>query len=91
MRKLDIIEGIMEMTGLPRREVDQIVYIIIDEIITCLARGEKVKITGLGTFHVRHKKKRIGRNPKTGEEAEICERNVISFRPSVVLKRLIKY
>ena len=62
---------------------------IIEEILSCLENGNDVKISNFGTFSVKKKSSRLGRNPKTGDEKEITARNVISFYPSKALKRKI--
>ena len=62
---------------------------VLDRIASRLENGESVKISGFGTFSVRQKGRRIGRNPKTGEEVPILPRRVLVFRPSHVLKAVI--
>jgi integration host factor subunit alpha len=61
----------------------------LDELITCLERGETVKLSGFGSFMVRQKGARIGRNPKTGELVPISPRRILIFKPSVNLKQRI--
>ena len=75
--------------GLSRQRYIDVVDGFFDEICTTLARGESIKIFSFGSFIVNHKTSRIGRNPKTGEEAEIIERKVITFKPSHHLKSRI--
>ena len=72
--------------GLSRAESAELVESVINHICEALIRGEQVKISGFGTFNIRNKKERIGRNPKTGLEAPITFRKVISFRPSKIMK-----
>ena len=74
---------------LSRSESAQIVETVLDEISDALIRGEDVKLSSFGSFLVRHKNGRIGRNPKTGEEVPIEPRRVLSFRASHVLKEKI--
>lgn len=64
----------------------ELVEAVLEEIEAALIQGEKVKISGFGIFSVRHKTERIGRNPKTLEEAIICSRNALSFRASPLFK-----
>lgn len=64
---------------------------LLEEIKASLARGEEVKISGFGSFQTRNKRKRPGRNPKTGESVEICARSVVTFRASQKLKALVEY
>lgn len=87
MTKSDIIEGVYErLGGFSKKEAAVIVETILDVIKEVLARGEKVKISSFGSFTVRSKRKRRGRNPKTGAPLEISARRVLTFKPSQVLK-----
>ena len=86
----DIIEAISQNVGLSLSDSSLIVEEIFDSILNELEMGEDVKISSFGTFSVRHKKSRIGRNPKTGIEVPITERNVVSFSSSNVLKSSFK-
>ena len=82
----DIIEAISENVGLSLSESSLIIEEIFELILSELEKGNDVKISSFGTFSVRHKKTRIGRNPKTGIEVPIKERNVVTFSTSNVLK-----
>ena len=75
--------------GISKTEASEIVDQFFEEIILDLIDGNSVKLTSFGTFSVKHKKERIGRNPKTKEEAIIDARRVVSFRASKELKRRI--
>ncbi len=86
----DIIEAISDNVGLSLSDSSQIIEEIFDLILKELEKGDDVKISSFGTFSVRHKKSRIGRNPKTGVEAPIKERNVVTFSSSNVLKSSFK-
>ena len=86
----DIIEAISDNVGLSLSDSSKIIEEIFEFILNELEKGEDVKISSFGTFSVRHKKSRIGRNPKTGVEVPITERNVVSFSSSNVLKSLFK-
>ena len=86
----DIIEAISENVGLSLSDSSLIIEEIFEFILNELEKGEDVKISSFGTFSVRHKKSRIGRNPKTGVEVSITERNVVSFSSSNVLKSSFK-
>ena len=86
----DIIEAISQNVGLSLSDSSLIVEEIFEFILNELEKGEDVKISSFGTFSVRHKKSRIGRNPKTGIEVPITERNVVSFSSSNVLKSSFK-
>ena len=86
----DIIEAISENVGLSLSDSSQIIEEIFEFILTELEKGDDVKISSFGTFSVRHKRSRIGRNPKTGVEATITERNVVTFSSSNILKSSFK-
>ena len=86
----DIIEAISENVGLSLSDSSLIIEEIFEFILNELEKGHDVKISSFGTFSVRHKKTRIGRNPKTGVEVPITERNVVSFSSSNVLKSYFK-
>ena len=86
----DIIEAISENVGLSLSDSSLIIEEIFEFILNELEKGEDVKISSFGTFSVRHKKSRVGRNPKTGVEVDITERNVVSFSSSNVLKSYFK-
>ena len=90
MTKSDIIEGVYErLEGYSKKEATGIVEEVLDVMKDALKASEKVKITGFGTFTVRSKKKRMGRNPKTGQAMDISPRKVCTFKPSQVLKSLL--
>ena len=79
-------EAVYQEVGLSRNESTELVESVLDEISSALIRGEVVKISSFGSFSVRQKGQRIGRNPKTGEEVPILPRKVLVFRASHVLK-----
>ena len=79
-------EAVFKNVGLSRNESANLVDSVFSEILVSLIRGDDVKISSFGTFVVREKKERIGRNPKTGEEVPITARSVVTFRASNVLK-----
>ncbi len=84
--RADLTEAVYREVGLSRYESAQLVESVIEQISSTLARGESVKISSFGTFSVRDKAQRIGRNPTTGEEVPILPRRVLVFRASHVLK-----
>lgn len=86
----DIIESISENVGLSLSDSSAIIEEIFELIMNELGQGNDVKISSFGTFSVRHKKQRIGRNPKTGLEAPIIARNVVTFSSSNILKSNFK-
>jgi len=87
--RADIAEAIYQKIGLSRNESADMVGTILDEISDSLEKGKSVKITSFGSFTVRNKRQRIGRNPKTGEEVPITPRRVLSFRPSHILRKKV--
>src|SRR4051794_39968154 len=84
--RAQLSEAVYQEVGLSRNESAQLVETVLDEIADALARGDMVKISSFGSFSVRQKGKRVGRNPKTGEEVPINPRRVLVFRASHVLK-----
>ena len=82
-------EAVYQEVGLSRNESADLLESILTKISETLATGESVKISSFGSFSVRSKGQRIGRNPKTGEEVPILPRKVLVFRPSQVLKSRI--
>ena len=85
--RADLSKAVLREFGLSRRESAEFVDSIIDAIADRLEAGEAVKISGFGTFTLRDKGERLGRNPKTREPAPISARRVVVFKPSAVLKR----
>ena len=79
-------EAVFKNVGLSRNESASLVDSVFSEILLSLIKGDDVKISSFGTFIVRQKRERIGRNPKTGEEVPITARSVVTFRASNVLK-----
>jgi integration host factor subunit alpha len=86
LTRMDLSEAVFREVGLSRNESAQLVESIIQHMSDALVEGGQVKISSFGTFSVRSKAERIGRNPKTGEEVPISPRRVLSFRPSHLMK-----
>lgn len=84
--RADLAESVYEQVGLSRNESADLVEAVLEEISSTLIKGENVKISSFGSFSVRQKGERIGRNPKTGVEVPILPRKVLVFRASHVLK-----
>ncbi len=84
--RADLAEAVYEEVGLSRNESADLVEAVLDEISDALVKGDNVKISSFGSFAVREKGERIGRNPKTGVEVPILPRKVLVFRASHVLK-----
>ena len=86
LTRAQLTETIYAHVGLSRNDSADLLKTVLDRMSAALEAGDTVKITGFGTFSVRQKGRRIGRNPKTGVEVAILPRRVLTFRPSQVLK-----
>lgn len=89
LTRMDLSEAVFSEVGLSRNESAQLVESVLELMSDALVRGEQVKISSFGTFSVRDKSARIGRNPKTGEEVPIQPRRVLTFRPSHLMKERV--
>ena len=87
--RADVAQSIYEEIGLSRKYSNDILDMILDEMTNELVKGNDVKLSSFGTFALRNKKARAGRNPKTGVEAVISPRRVISFKPSQTMRKII--
>ena len=86
MTKDDIIKKVWTEANLTNKQAREIVETVLGTIKNILAKGEEVELRGFGKFVVRKKNTRIGRNPRTGKEAEICARRVVTFKPSKIFR-----
>jgi integration host factor subunit alpha len=89
LTRADLVEAVVESVGLPRHEAAELVETVLQELSSTLARGEPVKLSSFGSFGIREKRQRIGRNPKTGQEVPITPRRVLVFRASNIMKKRI--
>lgn len=89
LTRADLAEAVFQKVGLPRNESAELVESVIRDVIGCLERGENVKLSSFGSFSVREKRERVGRNPKTGEVVPITPRRVLVFRASNIMKERI--
>lgn len=89
MTKADIVATIYDRVGISKTESSDVVESVFEILKETLQKGEKVKISGFGTFYVKDKNPRKGRNPQTGQGITITARNVLTFKPSQVLKRAL--
>jgi integration host factor subunit alpha len=89
--RADLCEAVYQKVGLSRTESATFVEIVLKEITDCLERGETVKLSSFGSFVVREKGQRIGRNPKTGQVVQISPRRVMVFKPSPTLKLRLNF
>ncbi len=86
MTRADLADAVYQEVGLSRKNAAQLVKQVIETVLSTLETGETVKLSSFGNFTVRHKKARMGRNPKTGQEVPIEPRRVLVFRASHILK-----
>ena len=86
LTRMDLSESVFREVGLSRNESAELVESVLKHVSDALAAGETVKISSFGTFSLRSKTARIGRNPKTGDEVPISPRRVLTFRPSNLMK-----
>src|SRR2546422_4532451 len=89
MTKADLVEEVVRITELPRKESEIIVETIFESIITALQGGDKIEIRGLGSFRTRQRRGRTGRNPKTGAKVEVPPKRIPFFKPSKELKDFV--
>ncbi|MDB2437518.1 integration host factor subunit alpha [Hellea sp.] len=87
--RADLAEAVYREIGLSRSESSELVESVIDHVSEALLRGEQVKLAGFGTFSLRDKKERMGRNPKTGKAVPITPRRVLVFKPSQILRERV--
>tara|TARA_Y100001936_G_C15480540_1_gene363265 strand:+ start:125 stop:430 length:306 start_codon:yes stop_codon:yes gene_type:complete len=89
LTKKEIINSVFMQLGFSKKLSESILEDILSDIVKNLKKYKVVKISNFGTFHIRFKKSRVGRNPKTKEEKIIKERNVVLFKPSKDFKKFI--
>ena len=86
LTRAELGEAVHKSIGLSRAESAQLVEIVLDKVADALVAGQNVKLSSFGSFILRDKNRRIGRNPKTGQEVPIEPRRVLTFRPSQILR-----
>lgn len=89
LTRADLANSVYHTLGLSLSDSNDLVDAVIEEIALALEGGDSVKLSSFGTFNLRHKKQRIGRNPKTGVEVPITPRTVLSFNASNILKQKV--
>ena len=87
--RAQLSDAVYQEVGLSRNESADLLELVLNEMVAALTRGESVKISSFGSFSIRSKGTRVGRNPKTGEEVPILPRRVLVFRASQLLKSKI--
>jgi nucleoid DNA-binding protein len=90
MRKRDIVLKITHDTGIKQVVVKQIVHKVFDTLLQALKDGKRIELRNFGVFEVKRRRRRIGRNPKTGEIVPVPERRTVTFKPGLEMKKLIK-
>ncbi len=89
MTKADLVEKVANEAEMTKKDAEQLVEIIFESIVSTLNNGEKIELRGFGSFRVRHRNARKGRNPKTGTAVNIPAKRVAYFKPGKDLKELI--
>ncbi len=89
MTKADLVERVANEADMTKKDAEQLVEIIFDTIISTLNKGEKIELRGFGSFRLRERDARKGRNPKTGEAVDIPAKRVAYFKPGKELKEVI--
>jgi integration host factor subunit beta len=89
MTKADLVEEVIRVTEMPRKESETVVETIFESIISALRENDKIEIRGFGSFRTRQRRGRIGRNPKTGEKVDVPPKKIPYFKPSKELKEFV--
>ena len=87
--KADLVEEVVRITELPRKESEEAVETVFESIIQALQGGDKIEIRGFGSFRTRQRRGRTGRNPKTGEKVDVPAKRIPFFKPSKELKDFV--
>ena len=90
MNKTELVEMVADKTGMTKKDSENAVAAVLDGITETMVKGEKVQLVGFGTFEVRERKEREGRNPSTGEAIKIAAQKVPAFKPGKALKDQLK-
>ncbi len=90
MTKKDIVDRIVQKTGLKYLDVKKVVQMTFDTMAEALTSGEKIELRNFGVFKIKLRKAKKGRNPRTGEEVPVPERKVVVFKPGLELKEKVK-
>ena len=89
MTKAELVDKVSKSMDISKKHTEIIVNTVIDSIISALQNGEKVELRGFGSFKIRHRKPRTGRNPKTGDKVDIPAKNIPYFKPGKELRDLV--
>ena len=91
MTKAQLVEEVARTTQLTKKHAELIVNTVFDSIVQSLREGEKIELRGFGSFRIRHRGPRIGRNPKTGDRVEVPPKRIPYFKPGKELKELLNH
>jgi len=86
MTKADLVELVAETADVPRKHADEVVQVVLEGIVAALHRNEKVELRGFGSFRIRKRGERTGRNPKTGEQVHVPPKKIPYFKPGKHLR-----
>ena len=86
MTKANLVEIVAETADVPRKQADEVVQVVLNSIVSALRRNEKVELRGFGSFRIRQRHERTGRNPKTGEKVHVPPKKIPYFKPGKHLK-----
>ena len=86
MTKADLVELVSESADVPRKQADEVVQVVLESIIAALHRNEKVELRGFGSFRIRRRGERTGRNPKTGDQVHVPPKKIPYFKPGKHLR-----
>ncbi len=89
MTKAELVDEVARVVQLTKKQAETIVNIVFDSIVDSLRAGQKIELRGFGSFRLRNRKSRTGRNPKTGEKVEVPSKKIPYFKPGKELKELI--
>jgi integration host factor subunit beta len=89
MTKAGLVEEVARTVQVTKKQAETIVNLVLDSIVDSLRQGEKIELRGFGSFRIRNRKSRLGRNPKTGEKVEVPPKRIPYFKPGKELKELI--
>jgi integration host factor subunit beta len=89
MTKAELVEEVSEKTGLPKKQAEIVVNTVFESIVDTLKTGEKIELRGFGSFRIRRRDSRTGRNPKTGDKVDVPAKRIPYFKPGKELRELL--
>ena len=91
MTKAELVEEVSEKTGLPKKQAEIVVNTVFESIVETLKTGEKIELRGFGSFRIRQRDSRTGRNPKTGDKVDVPAKRIPYFKPGKELRELLNH